>query len=425
MPLFQWILLFSGIQNFNIYTFTDSEHDEAGRSFLKQNPSKKLAAAALCVKVGSFSDPESVPGLAHFLEHMVFMGSDVYPNENQFDKFIQNHGGEDNASTDCEVTLFKFEINPSHFRQALDIWAKFFICPLMRFSSISREVKAVDCEFKMAVVDEDSRREQLIGSLCKASHPISKFLWGSEKSLKIDPENNGTNVYEALKKFHKTHYHAANMTLAVQSVVSLDVLQEWVLKIFHDVPNNHKVQRPILQKEGLVPEAAVSPFHLCHVVPIKNIQEIHVTWFLPPLVDKYKTKPLDYISWLLGHEGQGSLISLLKKRNLAITIDVNEDPSGFEFNSLYSMLAIEITLTDKGYSEKEMVLDYVYQYLHLLQASGPNKEIFKEIRQIRLNSFTYQEEDSSIDNVEEAAESMQYFPPKDILTGKNLSYLRN
>ncbi|KAJ8952794.1 hypothetical protein NQ318_008111, partial [Aromia moschata] len=47
------------------------------------------AAAGLCIGVGSFSDPKEVPGMAHFLEHMVFMGSEKFPAENDFDSFIK------------------------------------------------------------------------------------------------------------------------------------------------------------------------------------------------------------------------------------------------------------------------------------------------------------------------------------------------
>lgn len=47
------------------------------------------AACALCVGVGSYSDPEEIQGLAHFVEHMVFMGSEKYPKENEFDAFIK------------------------------------------------------------------------------------------------------------------------------------------------------------------------------------------------------------------------------------------------------------------------------------------------------------------------------------------------
>jgi predicted Zn-dependent peptidase len=47
------------------------------------------SAASLTIGVGSFEDPEDIPGLAHFLEHMVFMGSDKFPQENDFDAFIK------------------------------------------------------------------------------------------------------------------------------------------------------------------------------------------------------------------------------------------------------------------------------------------------------------------------------------------------
>ncbi|KAL3267868.1 hypothetical protein HHI36_007009 [Cryptolaemus montrouzieri] len=68
----------------------DSETDDAP---MKKVPEveQKMAAAALCVGVGSFSDPKDIPGLAHFLEHMVFMGSEKYPGENDFDSFIKVH----------------------------------------------------------------------------------------------------------------------------------------------------------------------------------------------------------------------------------------------------------------------------------------------------------------------------------------------
>ena len=77
----------------------------------------KKSAAGLCVSAGSFSDPSDMPGLAHFLEHMVFMGSEKYPDENSFDDFIQRTGGTDNAHTDCETTVFYFETQRKSFRE--------------------------------------------------------------------------------------------------------------------------------------------------------------------------------------------------------------------------------------------------------------------------------------------------------------------
>lgn len=51
------------------------------------------------------------------------MGSEKYPAENGFDAFLKKHGGSDNASTDCERTIFQFDVQRKFFRDALDRWA--------------------------------------------------------------------------------------------------------------------------------------------------------------------------------------------------------------------------------------------------------------------------------------------------------------
>ncbi|XP_044171596.1 nardilysin-like [Acropora millepora] len=86
---------------------SEEEKDGSEDTSRKYNDTN-MSAAALCIGVGSFSDPDNIPGLAHFLEHMVFMGSEKYPDENEFDVFIKKHGGSDNALTDCE--RWKFDL---------------------------------------------------------------------------------------------------------------------------------------------------------------------------------------------------------------------------------------------------------------------------------------------------------------------------
>lgn len=51
------------------------------------------------------------------------MGSEKYPSENGFDAFLKKHGGSDNASTDCERTVFQFDVQRKSFKEALDRWA--------------------------------------------------------------------------------------------------------------------------------------------------------------------------------------------------------------------------------------------------------------------------------------------------------------
>ena len=70
----------------------ESEDDE------DENGPRK-AATALLVNAGSYHDPPHLQGLAHFLEHMLFLGTESFPVENAYDKFLSQHGGDDNAYT--------------------------------------------------------------------------------------------------------------------------------------------------------------------------------------------------------------------------------------------------------------------------------------------------------------------------------------
>ena len=66
------------------------------------------SAAALLVEVGYLFD--TVPGIAHFLEHMMFMGSRKYPQENMYQQYLNQHGGSSNAFTVTDHTLYYFDI---------------------------------------------------------------------------------------------------------------------------------------------------------------------------------------------------------------------------------------------------------------------------------------------------------------------------
>jgi insulysin len=66
------------------------------------------------------SDPKDLPGLAHFCEHMLFLGTIKYPEENDFDKYLAENGGWSNAYTARDHTNYYFDVSPHQLRGALD-----------------------------------------------------------------------------------------------------------------------------------------------------------------------------------------------------------------------------------------------------------------------------------------------------------------
>lgn len=127
------------------------------RCLLVQDLDTQKAAATLNVNVGSLSDPLGVNGLAHFCEHMLFLGTKKYPDENYYSKFLTAHNGSKNAATAEDNTYYYFSVKNDKFEETLDIFSQFFKEPLFTESATEREMNAVDSEFQKNVSNEARR----------------------------------------------------------------------------------------------------------------------------------------------------------------------------------------------------------------------------------------------------------------------------
>uniref|UniRef100_A0AAX7U4V8 Nardilysin a (N-arginine dibasic convertase) n=1 Tax=Astatotilapia calliptera TaxID=8154 RepID=A0AAX7U4V8_ASTCA len=354
------------------------------------------SAAALCVGVGSFSDPSDLPGLAHFLEHMVFMGSEKYPSENGFDAFLKKHGGSDNASTDCERTIFQFDIQRKNFKEALDrlgcIFCIFFVpsylflCPSVCLS-----------EYQLAKPSDSHRKEMLFGSLAKPGHPMGKFCWGNAETLKQEPKRMKINVYKRLRAFWKKYYSAHYMTLAVQSKEKLDTLEEWVREIFSKVPNNGLPKPDFSDMVDPFDTTAFSKLYRGTDTPYRISLST---------------------SGVLGSQTRGLQSSLC----WAVALFGGNSETGFDQNTTYSIFSISITLTDEGFQNFYKQFYEVNKSCNSLFLSVCALRIYEEIQRIEANEFHYQEQIDPIEYVEDICENMQLFPKEDFLTGDQLMF---
>ena len=185
---YRLVTLASGLE---VLLVDNSAVSGAASSPAEVHADSRKAAAAMCVNVGSFADPLEAQGLAHFLEHMLFMGidSDKYPSsENLYDSFISSHGGSCNAMTDGEFTVYQFDVTVEHFAEALDIFAHCFKCPLLSTSAADREINAIESEFNLAKVSDGARLQQLLCDAAVDGHVLRKFSWGNLESLATIPQ---------------------------------------------------------------------------------------------------------------------------------------------------------------------------------------------------------------------------------------------
>jgi insulysin len=259
--------------------------DEGITILLVNDPQSKHFAAAVSVGSGASSDPRILPGLAHFCEHMCFLGSSAYPKENEYKQYLSQHGGKSNASTSMSHTTYQFDVLADYAEKALDIFSHFFISPLFTKSGTGREVHAVDSENSKNLVNDGRRRWQILKSLGDPNHHFSKFSTGNKDTLPAGADmhngeatNNDTKssldskpsttsseeipmtthplmevlkqidnnfeesdlpevVRAALLAFHKRHYRPKNMHVVVVGPQSLDTLESWVVPRFSKIPD--------------------------------------------------------------------------------------------------------------------------------------------------------------------------------------------
>uniref|UniRef100_A0A6M2EQF5 Peptidase M16 N-terminal domain-containing protein n=1 Tax=Populus davidiana TaxID=266767 RepID=A0A6M2EQF5_9ROSI len=369
----------------------------------------KKAAAAMCVAMGSFSDPAEAQGLAHFLEHMLFMGSEEFPDENEYDSYLSKHGGSSNAYTEAEHTCYHFEVKREFLKGALRRFSQFFVSPLMKSEAMEREVLAVDSEFNQVLQNDACRLQQLQCHTSGPGHPFNRFSWGNKKSL-VDAMEKGLNLREHILKLYRDYYHGGLMKLVVIGGEPLDVLESWVTELFAKVRKGPQT-KPKFQVEGPIWKAGL----LYRLEAVKDVNILDLTWTLPCLHQEYLKKSEDYLAHLLGHEGKGSLHQFLKARGLATSLSAGVGDEGMHRSSLAYIFGMSIHLTDYGLEKIFDIIGFVYQYLKLLQEVPPQQWIFKELQDIGNMEFRFAEEQPQDDYAAELAENLLVFPAENVI----------
>ncbi|KAB2088930.1 hypothetical protein ES319_A03G032100v1 [Gossypium barbadense] len=390
----------------------DEDEDEADADNEKEKTAQtKKAAAAMCVGFGSFSDPPEAPGLAHFLEHMLFMGSTEFPDENEYDSYLSKHGGSSNAYTEAEHTCYHFEVEREFLKGALRRFSQFFISPLVKLEAMEREVLAVDSEFNQVLQNDSFRLQQLQCHTSEDGHPFNRFSWGNKKSL-IDAVEKGIDLRKQILELYNHYYHGGLMKLAVIGGEPLDVLQQWVVELFSDVRQGFQ-GKPEFKVEGPVWRAG----KLYRLEAVKDVHILELRWALPCLLQAYLKKPEDYLAHLLGHEGKGSLHYFLKDKGWVTSLSAGVSDDGMERSSVAYIFSMSIYLTDCGLGKIFDIIGYVYQYLKLLRQLSPQEWLFKELQDIGNMDFRFAEEKPQDDYAAGLAEKLLVYPPEHVIYG--------
>ena len=333
--------------------------------YLLSDPSFNVSAASVSVEVGSLDNPDDRQGLAHFLEHMLFLGTEKYPDVDEYSSYLKTYGGYSNAYTASDHTNYQFQVLPDGFEGALDRFSQFFISPLFTEEYTAREVNAVNSEHQKNMLNDNWRQFRISSLFAKEGHPERKFGTGNLETL-------GDITREELIRFYKQHYSANRMGVALLSTHSLEKMEGWCRQYFSTIKNRNlnrnKYDPSFLEQK--------ETFRLIQIDPVKDVRNLNLLFSLPSTRNLYKSKPGRQFGFILGYEGRGSLLSFLKQKGWALSLSAG---AGSETGD-YGNASVRIGLTEEGLKNYKDVIKTTMNYIALMKEEGHQKHVFDELK---------------------------------------------
>lgn len=333
-------------------------------------PDAQKASVSISIAMGHFSDPDDCQGLSHLMEHMLFAGSEHYPDGNFLNQLLNTHGGFVNAWTSAETCNFHFDCPLNQFSNALDVLIDMLTEPALSIEGITQEIDAIDAEFSMRKQDDVRRLYDVHKQTCNPKHPFSRFSVGNKD---IFTQFSKTELQQKLHMHHQRYFDAKNMKACVvlpKETVNAELITSIEAKFLtikcSDITSAAK-HYPALylahQKNCLI-----------EVKPFKFAQNLMLTFCLPSVSQWYRSKPILLLTHLIEDSSENTLQHYLKR--MAFIIDLTAS-GGIEGDN-YQDININLRLTEQGLENTEQIIQIILQWFNFLREKGIEKWRFEE-----------------------------------------------
>lgn len=389
------------------------ELDNKLKVVVVSDKSAEKSAATLAVLAGSFDEPADKPGLAHFLEHMIIMGSKKYPHPGSFNTFVSDHGGGRNAMTSYDRTTFFYDIHPTYFQESLARFSDHFVHPLFDANYIEKEIKAVDAEFQMHQEDDFYRGYYVLKNIVNPEHPMHRFTAGNMQSLWPKDKAGAIELRKRFMAFYDEFYSADKMVLVLVGPQSTAVLAEWAKQYFSDIPLvKHKVapsiskQRVVAFREGQETQKNIV------IHPQKPFYSISMAFPIPSQKQNYETQPLMYLDVLFSNQAENGLTHQLKQKGWILGMA----PNHYEISDTEELYALNFSLTEAGLSHVDEIIQACYLYIDTIKQSKLPSWLYDEIKKIDQINFQHVENSSAASMSNYLAQNLHDYPPEKIIS---------
>jgi predicted Zn-dependent peptidase len=326
--------------------------------------------------IGSSVEADSINGMAHFLEHMIFKGTKNLLS-GEFERLLEAKGAVTNAATSQEYTHFYFTCAPQDFGDILPLQLDLVLNPLLPPAEFERE--------RMVVLEEinrsnDNPRRRIYHKMMNNGFPNLPY-----RRPILGPKEIIENVTrEQMQNFHDSWYHPSNMTVVAVGNLPHEELTEKIINAL----NTDKIN-PVAEKPTYIPE---SPFNqiMREEYTDKALQESRfmMTWRVPGLNSLEETIPLDVLAVILGQGRLSRLFRDLRETRRIVTRISTTNMT----NQIQGLFYIASQLSKENIS---IVQDAIINHIADIQNQGITQEELNRVAQIVANQYIFQSEKPS------------------------------
>ncbi len=276
-------------------------------------PHLHSAEMACHIEVGGQDETAELAGISHFLEHILFRGTQSHPTSFQLERAFEAIGGAVNASTDAESTCYHSRLHPRHIGEGAALFASMLQTPLFLDVAVERRIILEEALEDLNEQGEEISTDNLTSRLLWPGHPLALPTVGTAESI--------GRISEAdLRRHHKTYYSPANTVIAVAGNVRRGDVLAAVEKAFCGWQGTTPPPRlaPPSPPEDVRPESVW--------VKDSDSQLAIQLAFRTPGRGHGSTMPLRVLRWILSWGGASRLMLRLREE-LGLTYNVEANLS--------------------------------------------------------------------------------------------------
>jgi zinc protease len=344
---------------------------------LHQNvPSAEVVAVDVWVRAGAIAEPDSWWGMAHFLEHMIFKGTERLP-PGSFDWVIESRGGVTNAATSHDYAHFFIHTTAPHLGETLPHLADLLLNASIPDDEFERERDVVLEEIRQAADDPDWLGFQALMETAYQHHPYGRSVLGYEADLMARSPHE-------MRCFHRANYQPGNMTVVIVGNIDCDTALNLVGDAFHTFP-----VAPPCPSSTVIAEPPMTEVRRQELVlPRLELSRLLMAWVGPGVEHLHSAYGLDLLSVLLAGSRTSRLVrELREERQLVQGISCN-----FSLQRDSSLFTISAWLDDEHLDSVEALIGD--RLTELANVPIPDEEL-RRYKRLLCNDFAFSTETSS------------------------------